>query len=112
MLHDFAGSSDPNQQYPRPGSGTAYRNADSSLTFDGYIAICKVSISQYGSSISATMQLWYNGELIRSWNGSGTSYVSLYGEEGVLPGRPYTLTVSGTIDGVAFTTQSCTNYCP
>jgi len=73
------------------------------LTFTGTTAYCRVSITEIGKDIEATLELWQENTLIDSWLGSATSYLVIAGNHGVISGQTYTLKVAGTIDGVAFT---------
>ena len=62
---------------------------------------------EYGTTISgtidATMELWYGSTLVDSWSDSDSTCLTLAGTHSVVSGRTYTLTVSGTAGGVAFT---------
>ncbi len=73
------------------------------LTFTGTTAYCRVSITEIGKDIEATLELWQGDTLIDSWSGSATSYLVIAGNHSVISGLTYTLEVTGTIDGVAFT---------
>lgn len=76
------------------------------LTFDGTTASCKSTIIASGQTINATLELWQGSTLVASWSDCQAGYVSLSGTATVTSGLTYTLTVSGTINGVAFTPQS------
>lgn len=83
-----------------------------SLSFSGTTANCKVVVSASGKYIRATLQLWHGSTFVKSWSGSGTSRLVITGTCSVVSGQSYTLRVSGTIDGVAFTGTSITKTCP
>lgn len=57
------------------------------------------------------MDLWYVNRLIDSWSGTATSVLYLSGSTQVVNGRTYTLTVTGTIGGVAFDAESVSGAC-
>lgn len=78
------------------------------LTATGSTASCKAQIRALGSSIDATLELYQGSTLINSWHKTGTSYVSFNETEPFTSGLSYTLTLSGTVDGVAFTPVSVT----
>lgn len=73
-----------------------------SLKFVGSSAKCSASITEEGSSISATMELWRGSTKLATWSDSDTSSVDLYGSVNVSSGQTYTLVVYGTINGVSF----------
>ena len=79
-----------------------------SLSFNGTKANCYGSISDAGKYIVATMTLSHNGSTVGSWSGSGTSSVILSGSCNVVSGQSYTLVISGTADGVPFSTTPFT----
>lgn len=54
------------------------------------------------------MELWQGSTLIASWNKTGTGRVDFSETATIVNGLSYTLTVSGTVDGVAFTPRSVT----
>lgn len=83
----------------------------STLTFSGTTATCKAVISGVGT-IDATMELWYGSTLVDSWSDTATNRLTLTGTHTVVSGRTYTLTVSGTVNGVAFTGTPVTKTCP
>ena len=88
--------------------GTRTTVSKPGLTFDGTIASCKSTIIASGQTINATLELWQGSTLVASWSDCKTGIVSLSGTATVTSGLTYTLTVSGTINGVAFTPQSVT----
>lgn len=86
--------------------------ASGSLSFSGTTAYCSGSVTDSGKWISATMTLSHNGSTVGSWSGSGRSNVTLNGSRSVVSGWTYTLVISGTVDGVAFSTTPYTATCP
>lgn len=82
-----------------------------SLSFSGKTATCQVIISGYGI-IDATMELWHGKTLVASWSASAFSSLLLLEEHSVISGYTYTLSVSGTIDGVPFTGSQVSKTCP
>ena len=74
----------------------------------GNKAKCSVDVTIYDSYINATLELWQGSTLIASWNNTGYDYVTVSGSATIVHGLTYTLTVSGTANGVAFTPQSIT----
>ncbi len=83
-----------------------------SLSFQGTTAYCEVLVTAPGKSISVSMELYEGANLIASWNGSGTSIVSLSKKATVESGHTYTLSVDGTINGTAFSAPDITRTCP
>ena len=71
---------------------------------------------EYGTTISgtidATMELWYGSTLVDSWSDSDSTCLTLAGTHSVVSGRTYTLTVSGTAGGIAFTGTPVSKTCP
>ncbi len=86
--------------------------ASGSLSFSGTTANCSGSVTEGGKWINATMTLSHNGSTVGSWSGSGRSNVTLTGSCTVVKGWSYTLVISGTADGVAFSTTPYTATCP
>ena len=76
------------------------------LTFSGTTTILG------SGTINATMELWYGSTLVDSWSGTATSRLTLTGTHSVVSGRTYTLTVSGTAGGIAFTGTPVSKTCP
>ena len=83
-----------------------------SLSFSGTTASCYGSVTELGKSIVATMTLYHNGTSVGSWSNSGTSNVILTGSCHVEHGQTYTLIISGSVDGVAFSSTPYTRTCP
>ena len=81
------------------------------LTFSGTTAICEATILGSGT-INATMELWYGSTLVDSWSDSDSTCLTLAGTHSVVSGRTYTLTVSGTAGGIAFTGTPVSKTCP
>lgn len=82
------------------------------LTFSGTTANCEAIVTDSGKVIDATMELWCGSTLVDSWSGTATSRLALTGTRSVVSGRTYTLTVSGTVNGVAFTGTPISKTCP
>ncbi len=78
------------------------------LTAFGNTAKCKATIIDSGSYINATLELYQGSTLVDSWQKTGTGVVSFSEEAPIVRGLPYTLTLSGTINGVEFTPVSVT----
>lgn len=81
------------------------------LSFSGTTANCSVTVKGSGT-INATLELWQGSTLVASWSGSGTNRVSISGSASVSHGQTYTLTVSGTVGGVAIQAVPVTKTCP
>lgn len=81
------------------------------LTFTGTTANCSVVVSSVSDQIEVVLELWQGNTRIASWNGSGTTYVSISETCTVTKGKTYTLKVTGTINGTAFDEQSVTRTC-
>ena len=82
------------------------------LIFNGTTATCSFSATEIGKSITATLELWRGNTRIASWSDSATSFLVIGEEIDVTAGQTYTLKVSGTIDGEAFTGTPVTATCP
>ena len=74
----------------------------------GTTATCSAKVTYLGQYIEATLELWQGGTLVASWNNTGTSSVTVSGNATIVHGLTYTLTVSGTANGVSFPPQSIT----
>lgn len=74
----------------------------------GNTATCSVRITAAGKEIDATLELKQGSTVIASWSDTATGSLTLSGTVTVTSGVTYTLTVSGTIDGIAFTPASIT----
>ena len=72
------------------------------------IATCSVRLLYAGKSIDATLELKQGSTVVASWHDTGTGYLLISGTANVASGVTYTLTVSGTVNGVAFTPSSIT----
>lgn len=84
---------------------------NSSLSFSGTTANCYGTVTDPHKSIVATMTLSQGGTVVASWSGSGTSVVHLSGSCKVTKGLTYSLVISGTVDGVAFSTTPIVKTC-
>ena len=78
------------------------------LTVNGNTATCAARVTFAGKTIDATLELWQGSSLVASWNKTGASTVSFSETETIIHGLTYTLTISGTANGIAFTPQSVT----
>lgn len=87
-------------------------NITPSLEFNGNVANCSVSIIRVGKTIDATLSLWHGGTCVASWHKTKLSSVVISETATVVSGVTYTLTVSGTIDGVPFSSTAITKTCP
>lgn len=74
----------------------------------GNTATCSASLKAPGQYIDATLELKQGSTVIASWSDADTGELILSGTATVTSGVTYTLTVYGTIDGVAFTPSSIT----
>lgn len=82
------------------------------LSFTGTIANCKFTMTQFGSNINVTMELWRGNTRIASWPATASSSLMISKTKTVTRGATYTLKAYGTIDGVSFTAPSVTKTCP
>lgn len=83
-----------------------------SLSFSGTTAQCRVSFTDFGSSIVLTLSLWNGNKLVDSWTKTGTSYVAINENCQVISGTTYTLKVTGTCGNATIPTTSVTKTCP
>lgn len=81
------------------------------LSFSGTTATCYVSITALGKPITATLELWQGSTRVASWSDSATSRLIISETKSATKGVTYTLKVSGTIDGEAFTGTPVTGTC-
>lgn len=81
------------------------------LSFNGTTATCYVSITALGKPITATLELWHGSTRVAKWTGSATSRLIIDQDCAVTKGQTYTLKVSGTISGAAFTGTPVTGIC-
>lgn len=79
-----------------------------SLTVSGSTATCSCRVTYVGQSIDATLELWQGGTRIASWSKTGSNIVNFSETVSITNGLSYTLTVSGTHNGVGFTPKSIT----
>lgn len=82
-----------------------------SLTFSGTTANCSGTVTNPDKYIVATMTLSHGGSTVASWSNSGYSCVILSGSCTVKKGWSYTLVISGTADGVPFSSTPITKTC-
>lgn len=82
------------------------------LSFSGTTATCMFSITNVGSNISATLELWKGNTRIASWPATAKSSLTILKTKAVTRNVTYTLKAYGTIDGVSFTASSTTKTCP
>ncbi len=91
-----------------PPDGLNYNAPSPRMTVVGSTATCKVTLRAAGQTIDATLELKQGSTVIASWSDTGTGLLTLSGTATVVSGVTYTLTVSGTINGVPFTPASIT----
>lgn len=82
------------------------------LEFSGTTALCEFRITNFGKSISVTLELWNGSTLVDSWTRSGSSVVTISETCTVVSGRTYTLVVHGTCGGESFSSTSIAKRCP
>lgn len=82
-----------------------------SLNFSGTTAYCSGSVTEPGKYIHATMTLSHGSTVVGSWMAGGSSIVNLSGSCAVTKGESYTLVISGTVDGVPFSSTPYTKTC-
>ena len=78
------------------------------LTVSGTTATCRGSIRYASAYIEADLELWQGSTLVASWHQTGTGRVTISETATIVHGITYTLTLSGTVNGVAFTPASIT----
>lgn len=81
------------------------------LSFNGEQAVCKVYVNDPGADIQVTMTLYRALSVIASWEGFGTSVVNMTRYANVKDGLEYRLVITGTIDGVPFTSVEVVGTC-
>lgn len=75
---------------------------DPDLYFSGNTAHCSVTVTDAGSDINATVELYYGNTKLRTWTGSGNGVVYVGGTHTVVKGNTYLLITYGDVDGVPF----------
>ena len=78
------------------------------LTVSGTTATCRATVRSSGATIVADLELWQGGVLIASWHQTGSSRVTFNETATIVHGMTYTLTLSGTVNGIEFVPQSVT----
>lgn len=83
------------------------------LSFSGTTAMCEVDVfgDADSDSISVTLALWHNGNLVTSWYRSGTGTVSIDEDTSVIKGQTYTLTATAKVNGNWLDTMSVEGTC-
>lgn len=81
------------------------------LTFTGTTANCSVVVSSVNDEINVVLELWEGNTRLKSWEGSGVTYVMINETYPVTKSKTYTLTVNGSIAGVPFGEESITKTC-
>ena len=79
-----------------------------SMTTIGSDVLCSAKVFIAGKYIEADLELYQGATLVASWHKTGNSLVTFSETENFTSGLSYTLTISGTANGVAFTPQSTT----
>ncbi len=87
-------------------------SASASLSFSGTTANCGASASDYGKSISAIMDLYENGTIVRSWAKTDTSSVTFDETHGAVSGRSYYVRIHGLSGGTPFDKSTAVKVCP
>ncbi len=81
------------------------------LDFKGTTAYCTAVVFDSSNNLNATMTLWHGNTSVGSWSGSGKGYVVLEGNCQVVKGETYTLIVTGTSNGVPFSSTPFSRVC-
>ena len=82
------------------------------LSFSGTTANCNCTVTDINKTIDVTLELYDGSTRVGSWTAHGTGYASINECCSVTKGKSYTLTASGTIDGVPFSGYSVSKVCP
>lgn len=81
------------------------------LRFEGTKAYCSTIVMDGVRDLEITMTLWNGSTKVGSWSGSGNGYVVLNGTCQVVKGQTYTLIVTGTSNGVSFSSTPFSRVC-
>lgn len=81
------------------------------LDFQGTTAHCAAVVLDGTKNLNVTMTLWHGSIKVSSWSGSGRGYVTLEGSCQVVKGQTYTLIVTGTSNGVPFSSTPFSRVC-
>lgn len=81
------------------------------LSFSGTTANCSAIVTDDNKELDVTLELWHGDDLVDSWPASGTGSVSVKGSCRVVKGETYTLIVTGTADGKAFSSPPFSRTC-
>lgn len=79
-----------------------------SMRVVGSTVYCSATVTYSGQYIDATLELYKGSTLVAWWTKTGTGLVSFSEPAPFISGLSYTLTISGTANGIAFTPQSIT----
>lgn len=63
------------------------------------------------NNLNATMTLWRGSTSVGSWSGSGKGFVALKGNCPAVNAETYALIVTGTSNGVPFSSPSFSQVC-
>lgn len=63
------------------------------------------------NNLNATMTLWHGNTSVGSWFGSGKGFVALEGNCPAVKGETYALIVTGTSNGVPFSSTPFSQVC-
>ncbi len=81
------------------------------LYFEGTKAHCTAVVLDGVRDLNVTMTLWHGSTSVGSWSGSGRGYVALEGTCQAVKGETYTLIVTGTSNGVPFSSTPFSRVC-
>lgn len=81
------------------------------LSFSGTTANCSATVTDAGKKLDITLELWHGNDLVDSWSATGDGMVFVQGSCGVVKGETYTLIVTGTADGKAFSSAPFSKTC-
>lgn len=81
------------------------------LDFKDTTAYCTAVVLDGTKNLNVTMTLWHGNTRVGSWSGSGNGRVSLRGTCQVVKGQTYTLIVTGTSNGVPFSSTPFSRVC-
>ena len=82
------------------------------LQYSGTTAYCDASVSQIGSEITLSAELWRGNTQVAYWDDIATGNAAISGSCSVQSGATYTLKFFATVDGESIYIAPITKRCP
>lgn len=72
------------------------------LYYEENTAYCSAMVTDPGKTLNITLELWHEETLMNSWTAKGEGKAFVEGNCKVVKGQTYTLIVTGTTNGILF----------